>query len=395
MPLQLINIFFLIPSLNEKFTQISQIIDGIWQTFFNKKIDGIFVTSDALEKVKEMPQLACEKIVDCIKNADADVEMENSKFIISLKIPTVTENQLKLYEIISTPSDLDSNILLLKFPTKYFGYDEHNKKLIAVNANNLNLCRKAAADSTIMYCRAQDIIQNVNTDECLEKAFRDKEVDSELCAENMELLQATGFGVAEIGNGLFWMHTRSRKDMTVFCSKNDREIKTFTQSEIFHLSFGCHAVFRADGIDLTSYAVSDESDRLNSISANISKSDFIDVVESMVVSNYLKNGFLVNIENYKPKGLSRQPIIVKEEKLQSQSQSQSINAEELKTIRAQHHEALVIVAVLAVSLMLFIALKSGKPYIMKFLPPPQPKDVDEEQYVTENEEKILNNEKKM
>lgn len=366
-------------------------IDGIWRTYFNKKIDGIFVNSESLDKVKEMPRLACEKIIDCIMNADADVEMENSKFIIVLKILTVTDKHLKLYEITSIPSDLDSHIIVLKLPTKYFGYDEENKKIIAVNANNLNLCRKTS-DSSIMYCRAQDIIQNVNTDECLEKAFRDKEIDLEICGENMELWRSDVFGVVELGNGDFWVHTKSRKDMTLFCNKKDRDVRTFKHSQIFHLAFGCHAVFRADGIDLTSYAVNDESDRLKSISANISKSNFIDVVETMIVSNYMKNGFLVNIENFKPKGLTLQPVEVKEEKFFSQSQS--INAEELKIIRAQHHEALIIVAVLAVSLMLFIALKSGKLYIMKFLPPPQPKEIDEEQDVNEMEEKNLN-EKKM
>jgi hypothetical protein len=118
----------------------------------------------------------------------------------------------------------------------------------------------------------------------------------------------------------------------------------------------------------------------------------VELVETMIVTKYLTNGFLVNIENYKPKGLSLQKIETREEKLQSQAQS--VNNEELKTIRAQHHEALVIVAIIAVSLMLFIALKSGKPYILKFLPPPQPKDVDEEQQdVNLSEEKVLNEKK--
>lgn len=380
-------------SLSERYERIRAVIDGIWRTYYNQKIDGIFVTSDALEEIRNVPQLACGKIVNCIKNADAEVEMENSKFIINLKIPIISEQQLKLYEIQSLPSDLDSYILLLKLPQKYFGYDELNKNLIALDENSLILCRKED-DST--YCRAKDIIQSVNTDECLEKAFRDKEVDSQMCEDKMELWQATGFGVAEIGDGNFWVHTKRRKNMTIYCSKTEREIKTFSSSEIFHLTFGCHAVFKADGIDLTSYVEADSSERLKSINASISQDDFTDIIESMVVSNYLKNGFMINIPNYMTKGLKRQEI--KETLIDAESSRnnhfQASTADELKTIRAQHHEALIIVSVIAISLMLFIALKSSKPYIVKFLPQKKSDDIEEEQDSHDSEAKNLN-EKKM
>lgn len=321
-------------AMSERYEKIADVIDGIWRTFFNKKIDGIFVTSDALEKLKDLPNLACASIIDCVRNADADVSYENSQFIINLRIPLASDRQFKLFEITSIPADLDSNILLLKFPQKYFAFDENNKKLISVNENGFSLCQKSSDDSksTVMYCRAKDIIANVNSDECLEKAFRDKEVDSALCSEKMELLQANEFGVIEIGKGKFWVHIKrnSRKDMVMFCDKNDHEVKTFTNSQVFSLVFGCHAVFRADGIDLTSY-VDDESRRLKAINASISKAAFSDIIETMSVSNYLKSGFQINLQAYQPKGLNPIPMEI-------EVKHQTATSSELKTLRAQHSE---------------------------------------------------------
>lgn len=325
-------------ALSERYEKITAVIDGVWRTFFNKKIDGIFVTSDALEKMKDQPNLACASLIDCVRNADADVQFENSQFTINLRIPLASDRHLKLYEITSIPSDLDSHILLLKFPQKYFAYDETNKKLISVNENSFHLCKKSSTDDS-MYCRAQDIIENVNTDECLEKSFRDNSVDSALCMDKMELLEANDFGVIEIGKGKYWVHLKRnyRKDMVMYCDKNDHEVKTFTSSQVFSLVFGCHAVFRADGIDLTSY-VDDESRRLKAINATISHVDFVDIIETMSVSNYLKSGFQINLQAYQPKGLAIIP-----EDIEVKHQAATASASELKTLRAQHSEVCILI----------------------------------------------------
>lgn len=366
-------------TISERYEKISALIDGFWRTFFNKKIDGIFVTSEAIEKLRDLPNIACERIVDCIKNADADVQYENSRFIINLKIPiTNADRHLNLYEITSIPSDVDNVILLLKFPQKYFAFDKNNKKIITLNENNFNLCKRSD-DSSIMYCKAQDIIANVNNDECLEKAFFEKTVDSKLCFKKMELLQASGFGIIEISNGRYWLHTKNRKDMVINCNENDHQVKTFTESQTFRLDFGCHALFRNDGIDLTSYAF-DESQKLKSINASISKADFVDIIESMSISKYLQNGFQINLQAYQPKGL--EPIEVK--------YHQPATANELKTIRAQHNEALLIVVIIAVSLMFYLLLSRGKPYVKKFLlSQKQKEDIEESQEIEQN----LNNNK--
>lgn len=364
-------------AMSERYEKITAAIDGIWRTFFNKKIDGIFVTPETIEKLKDLPNLACASIIDCVRNADADVQFENLRFTINLRIPLVSDRHLKLYETTSIPSDLNSHILLLKFPQKYFAYDENNKKLISVNENSFHLCKKSSNDdskSTIMYCRAKDIIANVNSDECLEKAFRDKTVDSSLCSEKMELLHASDFGVIEIGKGKFWAHIakNSRKDMVMYCDKNDHEVKTFTSSQVFSLVFGCHGIFRADGIDLTSY-VADETRRLKTINASISNADFIDIIDSMSVSNFLKNGFEINLQAYQPKGLNPIPLEI-EVKHQTATTSS-----ELKTLRAQHSEALLVLVIIAISLMLYVVMRKGKPYIQKFLPSSKKDDIEEQQ----------------
>lgn len=348
-------------ALNERYEKISATIDGILRTILNRKIDGIFISTDLIERLRNLRNLACNKFIECIKHADADVQYDNnSKFTITLKIPQ-TDRSLKLYEITSIPTDLDSQILLLKFPHKFLAYDSNNKKIISVN--NFNLCRKSDDDSTVIYCRAQDIIVNVNSDVCLEKAFRDRVIDPQICSNKMELLQADNFGVIEIASGRFWIHTKGRKDMVLLCDKNDQKVNTFTHSQIFNLNFGCHGVFRSDGIDLISYA-SESSQKLKSINASISKADFIDIIETMAVSNYLQNAFLINLRDYKVKGL---------DEIHEEVHSR-VTANELKTIQAQHSEALLIVIIIAISFMLYVAMSKGKPYLQKFLPAHHEKD---------------------
>jgi hypothetical protein len=344
----------LMQEFKERYGLFSTQINAIMTSYINGRLDTALIDESLVQMLVlslNSSHYACSTPMECIKSSEVKFEFNNGEIKMSLKVPVTEKRSFKLYEVASLPAAFADYIIFFKAQHNHYAYDQENEELIAFSSDFMQSC---LSESSTLYCKTEDIISSVNTHDCLLTAIRDKIVDTELCAADMELHQLEDLAVVKFDKRRFWIHSELPNQIHVSCMHTEEDVKNITGNIIVDLSFECRGVF--NNLKLVTYALNEDQHFTNEFSANISKESFRDVINTMAASSTLSGALIYDLDSMKVAGL-REKEFASEESLQAKNQWQE---NEIRVLHAEHGKFIIVALVVAGGALLFMVLRRHK-----------------------------------
>ncbi|XP_070492677.1 uncharacterized protein [Chironomus tepperi] len=351
-----------IQNLKEQFAEISVIVDAVLSSYINGHVDGLLIDEELLNNLDSVRnslrndrQFTCKNSLDCIRNAKAKIVYKNDNFHIVLELPIATFRTMKLYKVESIPAAYSNFVLILNPQQKYFLLDEENDELLTINDNFVANC--ISNDSNEMFCKAEDVITNVNKMDCLYAAQRDNVIDIEVCANKMELLELESYAVIKMDKGTFWIFSESSSTINTSCHGDNMQSRNITGAEIIKLPYGCHADINS--MKLISYSTVDEK-QTESFYANISIESFKQIIKNMESTIDLSENIPFDLQTAHPSGL-KEKSYTRDESWQAKNQWKE---SEINVLQAEYNKALIIALVITIAALMFIVFRKRSIFIV-------------------------------